>query len=771
MANEMIKFLRGNVASLPTTATPGAVYFTKDEGLYLGLEDGSYHRYGDFITVADVNSLPADGAHETCMYYCVAENILAKWDETAGTWTQINKQKTLAELGGVAKSVYEAKMAALEKADTDNATAIANLSTYVGTIPNGEDGNPMAASVVAYINKKTDGIATSGNLEALGNRVTSAETDIDNLQAAIAEGGSVANAIADAKAAGDAAQADVDALEGKVGTVAEGKTVVGLIGEAQAKADQGVADAATAQARADEAYNLANGKATIDQVNTAIAGAGHAVKSEVDTAIENLDKAYKAADETLQGNIDKKVDQTAYDTKVAELAGADTTLQGNIDALADKVGTPTEGKTIVEMIADAQTAATYDDTQVKADIKANADAIDVIEKDYLKGEDKTELAGLITAEENRAKGIESGLRTDVDAIKGDYLKQADKDELQGNIDTVSNAVERLTNGVSADEVDGVNDLINYVKEHGPEVTAIQDDIKENADAIAAINNENTGILKQAKDYADGLAGNYAEAEHDHVVADITDFDATVKSKIEAYDYATTGYVDQAEADAKTHADTEIAKDRARLDALELIDHDHSNKDVLDGITAAQVEAWDAAEQNAKDYVDDAIEEIGIGDYIKKADADAAYATAGHDHDDKYDAKGAAATAEQNAKDYADGLKSTIDTAYAAADAALKTELQGYADQAEADAKSEATNALAAAKTELEGKITAAETAAKGHADTEAGKVQTALDQYKESNNAAVALKANSADVYTKAQTYTQDEVDALLTSAMSWGSF
>lgn len=32
-------------------------------------------------------------------------------------------------------------------------------------------------------------------------------------------------------------------------------------------------------------------------------------------------------------------------------------------------------------------------------------------------------------------------------------------------------------------------------------------------------------------------------------------------------------------------------------------HSHANKTVLDGITAEKVAAWDAAEQNAKDYVD------------------------------------------------------------------------------------------------------------------------------------------------------------------------
>ncbi|MEE1084277.1 MAG: hypothetical protein UH850_11190 [Paludibacteraceae bacterium] len=168
MANEnMIKFLRGNVANLPQTATAGTLYFTKDEGVYLGLEDGSYHRYGDFITVADVNALPTSGAHATCMYYCTKENILARYDSEKG-WIQINKQPTAEEL----KTLL----------------GLDNFATkaYVGDIPNGEDGNPMAASVIAYINKKTDGIATSGNLEALGNRVSTAEGEIDTLQGDVA---------------------------------------------------------------------------------------------------------------------------------------------------------------------------------------------------------------------------------------------------------------------------------------------------------------------------------------------------------------------------------------------------------------------------------------------------------------------------------------------------------------------------------------------------------------------------------------------------------
>jgi tetrahydromethanopterin S-methyltransferase subunit G len=74
----------------------------------------------------------------------------------------------------------------------------------------------------------------------------------------------------------------------------------------------------------------------------------------------------------------------------------------------------------------------------------------------------------------------------------------------------------------------------------------------------------------------------------------------------------------------------------RLNALEVISgqsHIHLNKDVLDDITEAKVSSWDAAEQNAKNYAD------GLAS--------------------NYDVAGAAASAETAAKAYADGLVENI----------------------------------------------------------------------------------------------------------------
>lgn len=564
MAENMIKFLRGNVASLPQTATAGAVYFTKDEGLYLGLEDGSYHRYGDFIIVADVASLPAEGAHETCMYYCESENILAKWSGTE--WTQINKQKTLAELGGVAKSVYDAKMAALEKADTDNATAISDLEDYVGTFT-----HDTAKTVVEYINAKTDGIATSGNLEALGARVTTAEGDIDKLEASLAEGGDTYKAIAAAKAAGDAAQGDVDALEQKVGTVAEGKTVAGLIEEAQTQANKGVTDAAAAKAAADAAAELAGTKATMGEVNAAIAGAGHAVKSEVDTAIENLGKAYVAADEALetklQGNIDKKVDKTAYDAKVAELAGADTTLQNNINAEAK--------------------------TREDAD-KAQVERIAALEGTI------TGLSGAM-----HFKGVKNEIPS------GDALASyADGDVIiVGDKEYVFNEGKFVEFGDVSAEGDRIAALENTVGKAAEGENAATGLVKAAADNAAAIASEKARAEGKEAELAQADADNLAAAKKytDDEIAELNIAQYAKQSALDSHTGNTVAHItadertawNAAEQNAKTYADGLRNALNTRVEALEAIDHEHANKAELDKIATGDVAKWNGAQAAAE----------------------------------------------------------------------------------------------------------------------------------------------------------------------------
>ena len=153
---------------------------------------------------------------------------------------------------------------------------------------------------------------------------------------------------------------------------------------------------------------------------------------------------------------------------ISEISGLQDALDGKqaaVDALADRVGEVAADKTVVEMIADAQAAATYDDTQVKADIKANADAIDTIESDYLKAADKEALQNQINTIMNNpdAEGainsineftqyveehgtIAEGFRTDIDANKTNIdANTRDISDLSGRMDTAEATIEAIDN--------------------------------------------------------------------------------------------------------------------------------------------------------------------------------------------------------------------------------------------------------------------------------------------------------------------------------------
>lgn len=146
------------------------------------------------------------------------------------------------------------------------------------------------------------------------------------------------------------------------------------------------------------------------------------------------------------------------------------------------------------------------------------------------------IATAVKEEADRAKGIESGLETRLAAVEADYLTSADEKALQDQITANANAIELLTNGVSSDEVDGVNDLIKYVKDHGTEVTGIKADIKQNADDIDALEGrmstaEGAIATKAAQADLEALAGRVttAEGEIDTLQSDLDTAEAAIDS--------------------------------------------------------------------------------------------------------------------------------------------------------------------------------------------------------------------------------------------------
>lgn len=380
------------------------------------------------------------------------------------------------------------------------------------------------------------------------------------------------------------------------------------------------ADGVALQSAKDYADGLASNYDAVGSANTALESA----------------KAYADGKDAAIQAAQKTADDAAAAAAVAD--GKAVAAQGEIDALEIYVGTIPETAEATNIIAYVQekTAGIATDTALEELTGRVAQAetdIDNIEKDYLKAADKTELQSNINTvqtavdtEKSRAEGIESGLRTDINTVMGDYLKAADKTELQGNIDTVSGALERLTNGVSAEEVDGVNDLIEYVKEHGTEVTGMKEDIADNAEAIAGVAErmgtaegkitalETASALHAEKTYVDeqvqalqgvdtGLdnrlkAVEGAVGESGSVANDI----ATAKQEaIDAAAADATSKAGTAESNAKSHADSLNTAMNTRVEALEAIDHDHSNKAELDLIATGDKAKWDAAAGKAHEH--------------------------------------------------------------------------------------------------------------------------------------------------------------------------
>lgn len=287
------------------------------------------------------------------------------------------------------------------------------------------------------------------------------------------------------------------------------------------------------------------------------ASATHATKDE----LGNVDKKFELyttteAQEAIDAEQDRRLGVIEGDyLKAADIADFETKenvkkvaddlsayVESNDAAVADRY-TKSEADAKFALIADA-----YDDTALSNRVKA-------IEDDYLVEADKTELAGLITAEQQRAEGIEGGLRTDVNTILGDYLKASDKTELEGKItaeenrakgveESLQTQINTIMNNPDAEgAINSINEFTQYVKDHGTIADGFRADIDKNKEDIAA-------NAKAISDH-ETLAGQTYE----------TKTDASAKL-----------------TEAKGYTDTEVAKDRERLTALESVKDDYKTAD-------------------------------------------------------------------------------------------------------------------------------------------------------------------------------------------------
>lgn len=413
--------------------------------------------------------------------------------------------------------------------------AIADKITEVN---GGESAGEVLAQLTAYekiVNMEVWGDETGAGDENGNSRIDNLASQI----AALEQVGSQANVIEVVKVNGTALPITDKAVDVTVPTMLsqlDGYTGI----------DERITAAQTTANNAQTAANEAKGAAAtnasaitlLQQADEGLIAAknDHAGRIQaLETAKGEHDTAYA----TLKGIVDQNVIDIAGKASAGDLAAVsakasanetaigvlnDTTVPGINAEVAkkanaadvytkDEVGAIEEGKTLVKMIEEAQAAASYDDAEVRGLIGDNAEAIE-----GLSGTLTSEIArveGLVSAEQSRAEGVEADHESRI-ATMENFWKAADDPE--GTIDKLA----EIVNYIESDKT-GALDMAADIQANSEAIAAIYTPAegetaasgvlaqeierakaaeKANADAIAAINNENDGILAKAKKYTD-----------------------------------------------------------------------------------------------------------------------------------------------------------------------------------------------------------------------------------------------------------------------------
>lgn len=354
------------------------------------------------------------------------------------------------------------------------------------------------SALTTFINNviKDAGIATNEALTALTTRVTTAEGDIDALETKVGDK-AVATQISDAIAALKLA----DTYEAK-GEAAKVQTALNEYKTSN--------DAAITGIKTGDVIN--DFKSVETELGKKQAAGDYATKTEA------------------QGYANAKDDAIA----AAKKAGTDA--QASVNTLSEKVGTVPDNKTVVQMISDAQTAATYDDSIVKADIKTNKESIATL--NTLVGDTAvaTQISTAVTAAKTELKGGTSD--TDASATIAGAKKYADK--LDTAMDARVDALEASIGeggSVSAQITAEINKLDKI-------------DTAVDGEYVSAVS-EADGIITVTRAALPDYSETYAAKKHTHAIADVTDLQTEL-------DKVTTLIGDDASKSVRTIANEELA---------------------------------------------------------------------------------------------------------------------------------------------------------------------------------------------------------------------
>ena len=451
----------------------------------------------------------------------------------------------------------------------------------------------------------------------------------------------------------------------------------------------------------------ANEKA-IAAINNENTGLLHQAKVYADEKVEALaEGAVKANADAIDALEDRATAvegrATALETTVTRLDG-EATVEGSVKAQIAAAKTELEGKITNSM---------YDDEELRGLISANADAAKKAqdEVDALEGV----VAGMYTNDQidtavAAAKKAGDDAQKEVDALELVVADMYTNDDIDGKVAAVQKEVDDLEGVVGtlaqtvADneaDIEAKVDVIakDYLKAADEE--ALEKAIQDNADAIDAHEAKIDGVVdtlvgddagKSVRTIAnEELAAQLLSGDADADFQTLQELAAWLEDHPE--DVATINLniqnlqtlvgtlpTDATATDVVGYIAEAVAAEKARAEGIEggLADRIADLETAVGAGGSVETQINNAIAELDAD-VTSAAPEAGKGVQVQVVEVDGVVTTVAvtGNYDNAYDAKGAAATAEQNAKDYADGLAGDYDPAGSAA--AAEAAAKGHAD--------------------------------------------------------------------------------------------
>ena len=333
----------------------------------------------------------------------------------------------------------------------------------------------------------------------------------------------------------------------------------------------------------------------------------------------------------------------ATSAEMEELAGRVTDAEGAIETLngdVDTAGSVAKAiKDAIDALDLANTYAAKEHEHVAEDITDFADAVKVVKVDEAASADKATSDGngnviadtyALKEHEHVAEDI-TDFADAVKVVKVDEAVKADeatKATQDGNGDEIAATYFKKADVATTNVSAFINDA-KYQKDTEVQaaiqaaIAEINHAVFEKVDAVPAPADAASNVLYLVPE-GDKL-NIYAKINDEMVLIDDTDADLSGYAlKSELHEHANKDLLDTytqteenlADAVAKKHEHTFVDTDVE--DAITK-KHAHENATVLDGITAEKVAAWDAAEQNAKDYADGLADDYATAEQGAKAD--------------------------------------------------------------------------------------------------------------------------------------------------------